>query len=137
MSEDFDPAKHRQLLELLESNQKLEAIKRYRQWTRSSLLDAKNAIEQLRETGTLRWPKQAKDSLEDAEMDEVLEAIERGHKIEACKIYRTYAGCSLKEAKDFVEDLMGELGHASAKTGCLALFIASLLASFATAAMLA
>ena len=137
MPQEFDTEKRSQLLELLESNRKLEAVKLYREWTRSSLRDAKNAVEQLEETGTLHWPEPDGESLNDAAMDEVIEAIERGQKIEACKIYKTHTGCSLKEAKEFVESLMGELGQTPAKAGCLLLFLGGLLATLATAATLA
>ncbi|MEO1526116.1 MAG: hypothetical protein AAFX06_11815 [Planctomycetota bacterium] len=135
MTQDFDPQKRSELLDLLQANRKLEAVKRYREWTRSSLLDAKNAVEQLQETGTLHWPQTEGESLDDAAMDEVLEAIERGQKIEACKLYRGHAGCTLKEAKEFVESLMGELGHSS-KAGCLVVLLAALLVT-ATAVTLA
>ena len=137
MSQAFDPDKRNELHELLQASRKLEAVKLYREWTRSSLLDAKNAVEQLQDTGTLHWPEPSGEALDEAAMDEVLDAIEQGQKIEACKRYVGHTGCSLKEAKDFVEGLMGELGQQPSKSGCLLLFISGLLATAAATTMLA
>ncbi len=36
---------------------------------------------------------------------EVVEALKNGDKIEAIRVYRDHSGASLKEAKDFVEEL--------------------------------
>jgi hypothetical protein len=37
---------------------------------------------------------------------EILDALQRGEKIEAIKLYREVTGVGLKEAKDFVDELM-------------------------------
>jgi ribosomal protein L7/L12 len=39
---------------------------------------------------------------------DVIEAVERGEKIEAIKRYRAATGADLREAKEFVEDLQRE-----------------------------
>jgi hypothetical protein len=71
----------------------------------------------------------------------IKEAIFKGRKIEAIKLYRDATGAGLKEAKDAVEKLEGELKAASpdkfskpSSKGCLgsvaivcALFIAAVL----------
>ena len=37
--------------------------------------------------------------------DEVVEALKRGDKIQAIKVYRAVTGIGLKEAKEYVEDV--------------------------------
>jgi ribosomal protein L7/L12 len=43
---------------------------------------------------------------------EITDAVQRGRKIEAIKIYRASTGVGLKEAKDFVEELQRRAGLA-------------------------
>jgi ribosomal protein L7/L12 len=39
-----------------------------------------------------------------------VEALRRGHKIEAIKLYRQATGVGLKEAKDFIDDVQRRAG---------------------------
>ena len=41
---------------------------------------------------------------------DVVDALQRGEKIEAIKSYRSAAGLGLKEAKDFIEDIQRRAG---------------------------
>lgn len=42
--------------------------------------------------------------------DEVLYYLQRGERIEAIKAYREYSGVGLKEAKDYVDELIRQSG---------------------------
>jgi ribosomal protein L7/L12 len=41
----------------------------------------------------------------------VIEAIQRGEKIQAIKLYREASGATLKDAKDFIEEVQRRTGH--------------------------
>jgi len=66
------------------------------------------------------------DQLTDEQMDQVMEALEAGRKIDAIKIYREATGKGLKDSKEFVEALMVKLkaedperfARASGAAGC-------------------
>ncbi len=45
-------------------------------------------------------------------LPEVVEALQQSQKIKAIKLYRQYSGTSLKEAKDFIEELQRRTGLA-------------------------
>lgn len=49
------------------------------------------------------------ESLSDEEMEAVVEALAQGRKIEAIKIYREASGKGLRQAKEFIEDLIPKL----------------------------
>jgi len=69
------------------------------------------------------------------------QALFHGRKIEAIKLYRTVAGCDLKEAKDAVERRDGELRtrdpslFADKKSGCLAVALLTLFCGLAVWAL--
>lgn len=75
------------------------------------------------------------EQLSDAVQKQMADALAAGQKIEAIKIYRAATGEGLKEAKDFVEDLVPKLVEqdpetygklASAKgTGCTSMLVAA------------
>lgn len=116
-----------QLREQLHAGRKISAIKLYRQHTGASLVAAKNYVEGLaagRDLGTDDLPGQ----LPGTQLDEVLDAIEAGKKLEAVKLYKESSGVSLMEAKEFIENLMRELeidreGSAPRGTGCGAVIL--------------
>jgi ribosomal protein L7/L12 len=111
---------------LLEQGKKLEAVKRYKEQTDVSLLEAKNAVEAI-ESGDLP----PKPPVPDDEMEaELLRLLEAGDKIEACKLYRNRTGVQLIEAKQAVEALAARHGIASkAGGGCAGVLLAIVVAA--------
>lgn len=108
MSAELTDEQAEQIGQLLQAGRKLEAVKLYREWTGSSLLDAKQRVERLPidRQGPSAPPQ---PDLGDDPMDQILDAIRHGHKLQAVKLYRQRSGVSLKEAKEFVESLTKEL----------------------------
>ena len=47
--------------------------------------------------------------LNDDQRQEILDAIKANRKIDAIKMYREYTGFGLKESKEFIEELTGNL----------------------------
>ncbi|KAA5540515.1 hypothetical protein FYK55_21155 [Roseiconus nitratireducens] len=124
-----EPLSSPQLDELradLRDGQKLAAIKRYREWTGCSLIDAKHFVDALQSQGATGevspTSSDAMEELSDDQMDQVLDAIERGEKLRAVKLYLTFTGKSLRESKDLVESIIDELGVGGKgpdnRTGC-------------------
>ena len=110
---------------LLDSGLKLEAVRRYREFTGTSLFVAKEHVGQIQRTGNyndLSEAVPAGGTIGDEEMEHILDAIEQGEKNNAIKIYKDATGQSLRDSKEFVEKLMGELEildpNAVGKTGC-------------------
>lgn len=70
------------------------------------------------------------ESISDDQIREITDALLAGRKIEAIKIYREATGTSLKEAKDFIDDLSATLRgkHPDkfpvTKAGCASILIA-------------
>lgn len=110
-----------EIREQLQTGHKLNAVKMYRKWTGSSLVEAKKSVEKIAagvDVGTSFG-----DELPGNEMDEILNAIQQGQKLQAVKLYKQSSGCSLKDSKDFIENLMKELeiadpGSFSTAGGC-------------------
>ena len=94
-----------ELLQFVQAGQKIEAIRRLREATGSSLVEAKDAIEALevgRQVALLGGTPPPPAS--DAER-EILDLVRGGNKIAAIKLHRERTGTGLKEAKDAVETL--------------------------------
>lgn len=122
-----------QIFRLLQNEGKLAAVKRYKEMTNCSLFVAKSHVEEMQATG-----KRPEDSAEailrggeltDQEIDQILDAIRSGKKIEAVKIYKIRTEKSLRDSKEFIERLMQELeisdSEENGKTGCsILLFVA-------------
>ena len=94
----------RQIRELIARDQKIAAIKLYREATNSSLKDAKDAVEAMEVGATVNFsiPEQT------GEPDFFLEnrikrLLAERKKIEAVRAYREAYNCGLKEAKDAVD----------------------------------
>lgn len=101
---------------LLDQDQKIAAIKLYREETGTSLADAKEAVESLQAGRGLRIP--ARDIPDGFEGD-VLRLLSAGKKISAIKLYRERTGVGLKEAKEAVEAIGERHGLAVRGSGCL------------------
>lgn len=81
----------------LRRGKKIEAIKLYIEATGVELKEAKDAVETMKVGSPPPLPSPA------AALATVHEALLRGDKIEAIKLYREATGVGLKEAKDAVE----------------------------------
>lgn len=102
---------------LLESGNKILAIKRYREETGVGLAEAKAAVESLETSGSFTEIVQPDDS---DLTQQIVHLLGRGEKIEAIKIYRQRFSVGLKEAKEAVERLGEQNGiPVSSGSGCL------------------
>ncbi|MCA9267824.1 MAG: hypothetical protein KDA41_05110 [Planctomycetales bacterium] len=109
---------------LLDADQKIEAVKLYREETAASLAEAKEAVEALQAGRGLpvETPKDAA-GIE----SEVLRLLGQRKKIEAIKLYRQHAGGGLKEAKEAVEALGERHGLDVRGSGCLGVVLCLVL----------
>jgi hypothetical protein len=90
-------------------------------------MDAKRFVESLPvapESTELR-PSESSGSLSDDLMDEILDAVHAGRKLEAVKLYKEATGSSLADSKQAIENLTRELesaqpGSVVQEKGCLA-----------------
>jgi ribosomal protein L7/L12 len=126
------------IIKAVEANRKIFAVKIYKDATGESLTASKKAIEELlaalRHDDPGRFSPQFKAD-ESVVMDEILESINKGNHIDAVKQYKDSTGCSLPEAREFIESLTQQLRsenpeevRATKKPGC-ALTLLFVLAS--------
>lgn len=108
---------------------KIAAIKLYKNWTGASLLEAKLWVERLVSNGATATTADVVDvSIDENVMDQILDAIQLGNKLQAVKLYRESSGASLFESKQFIERLMSELGmEEPRRTGCAGIVLALLV----------
>ncbi len=104
-----------ELRRLLQANQKIAAIKLYRERTGASLKEAKDAVDNMARGMLASYPPQqmsASSSTGEEILDELTFEIRRllqaNQKIDAIKLYRQETGASLKEAKDAIDRLEAE-----------------------------
>lgn len=106
MTNDIPPESMDEIIKLIGAGQKLEAVKRYKNLRRTSLLEAKNFIEEL----TDRLEQESPENLAvPPELEGISELIYAGQKLEAVKRYRDQRSVSLVDAKQFIEQLTDEL----------------------------
>ncbi|MCS7470615.1 hypothetical protein NZK35_28520 [Stieleria sp. ICT_E10.1] len=108
-----------QILSAFNNRGKIAAVKLYKDWMKCSLLEAKNAVEAIEHEAKIGEVSQPAppDSVEsDHAMDQVDQAIARGKKLEAVKLYRQRSGKSLAECKAFVESRMDRSRSTSAES---------------------
>jgi ribosomal protein L7/L12 len=91
------------ITDALRADKKIEAIKYHRQMTGWALKESKDAIESLASAIT-RVASSPAALMSLSNVSDFLSFIAAGKKIEAIKELRTMTLCSLKEAKDVVED---------------------------------
>lgn len=115
-----------QLLALIRSGEKIEAVKLFREQTGSSLKEAKDAVEAIERGET---PTQYERSQTEDWQEEVLILLRERHKIEAIKLYRERMGGGLKDAKQAVEALAAKHGIATGGMGCSVSLIALVAAT--------
>lgn len=115
---------------LLSANQKIAAVKLYREQTGVGLAEAKDAVEVCERGGTLPSPgvpataSQGPPVASGSRDALVLEHLLAGRKIDAVKAYRQATGAGLKEAKDAVEELARRHGI-EVSGGCLGVLLVS------------
>lgn len=101
---------------LLDQDQKITAIKLYREQTGAGLAEAKEAVESFQAGGELHALER---KIPEGFKGDVLRLLGDGKKIQAIKIYREHTGVGLKEAKDAVEALGEKHGLVVRGSGCL------------------
>jgi large subunit ribosomal protein L7/L12 len=119
-----------QVRSLLDQNQKIEAVKIYREQTGVSLSEAKQAVEAMQAGAGPPSPSDIGGDLE----AELLRLLGRGDKLKAVKLYKDQKGTSLLEAKQAVESLAARHGLVTQRAGCLGMVVAVILAVIALGA---
>lgn len=92
-----------QVQALMQSGNKIEAIKVYRQATGVGLKEAKDAVEAVEGGQALFAPTSAPLVMPGDLQGQVQALLQSDNKIEAIKVYREATGAGLQEAKDAVE----------------------------------
>ncbi|MDV6032050.1 MAG: hypothetical protein F9B45_18550 [Phycisphaera sp. RhM] len=108
-----------QILSEFHTRGKIAAVKLYKDWMKCSLLEAKNAVEAIErdaEIGESYQPAPPDSAESERAMHQVDQAIARGKKLEAVKLYRQLSGKSLVECKAFVESRMDRSQSTSAES---------------------
>ena len=136
---DLSPEQIEEILLAVNVGRKIEAIKLYRKWKNCSLMIAKNHIERIQQAGEyveFHDTESGDGEIADDHMEQILDAIQIGNKIEAVKIYKSCTGESLMNSKLFIEKLMKELeisdpSFVGKNPGCvLCLFCFSVISYF-------
>ena len=119
-----------EIVRAISAQKKLDAVKLYKDASGSSLLEAKTAVESL-EAEILERDLGSTDEkipeMTGHPRDEIIDAVIRGKKLDAVKLYKESAGVSLREAKEFIEDLTEKMRQENpgqfreGKSGCLGL----------------
>lgn len=110
-----------ELLDLLRSGHKIEAIKLYRQYTGQGLAEAKTAVERLEKEGVLSERHTAVDADLEAQ---IMALLGQGSTIEAIKLVRDRTGASVKSAHQQVQQVGAKLGiRVSERSGCLSCIV--------------
>jgi len=126
--------------ETMRAGNKIDAIKLYREYTGAGLADAKEAVEKIEEGISLealvsRFSPVASSapipvSVQPERVKWIQEALFKGDKIEAIKLYRDGTNLGLKESKEAVEKIEDALRLQSperftgkAGKGCLGLMV--------------
>ena len=93
-----------QIKEMLAADNKIAAIKLYREITGVGLAEAKNAVEAVQRGESLEIPAAISvDGLDSSLENRIKHYISQEKKIEAIKIYQEAYKCGLKEAKGAVD----------------------------------
>ncbi len=109
---------------LLHHDQKIEAIKLYRERTGVGLKEAKDAVEAIQRGERPLDPAESDNSFHQT----LVSLLKQGRKIDAIKVYREVTGSGLKESKEVVESIAARYGlSGSQRIGCLGLIVLSLV----------
>jgi ribosomal protein L7/L12 len=129
---EITDAQDNEIRDEMRAGRKLDAIKLYKDWTGSSLADARIYVD-----GLAVHPDV---SIEDiggydvdqgigvGQIDQILDALEAGKKLDAIKIYKERSGLMLMESKKCIEDLIEELGIEDRASGCSLLLLLPIVA---------
>lgn len=117
------------ILEAIESNQKILAIKLYREATGSDLRDAKDFVEEL----TAKLTESETPPPVDLEQT-VLQHLREGDKLAAIKLYREATGTGLRAAKEAVER-MASRHNVPVSSGCSGVLLFAITAFSLVAAI--
>lgn len=107
------------LTDLIQTGQKIEAVKQYRERTGSGLKEAQDAVEALERGERLPTPKANLTTVD----QDVVSLVRDGKKIAAIKLYRDKTGVELAEAKAAVEALATEYGVQARGSGCASVLL--------------
>lgn len=101
----------------VQAGNKIAAVKLYRDWTGSSLLEAKQFVDGV---DGRSGPITAgfAEGVDAEQIDRILDALQSGKKLDAIKLYKEASGKPLMEAKAFIEGLMTELEIEDSSRGC-------------------
>ncbi|OYP30430.1 hypothetical protein [Rhodopirellula sp. MGV] len=122
--------------QLVTEGKKVAAVRLVRERQRCTLREALDVVDSI-ECGEQVELGEQVNTLDDDEMDRVLDAIEQGRTLAAIKLYREATGRDLRESKEFVENLIRRMGSGSPKStsgGCFGLLM--IAASLAAAPIL-
>ena len=97
------PEHVRKLHELIHAKQLLNAVQFYQQATGVSLVEAKEAVEDMARNEFTKPPSSERDRDDQVMEGKIRSLLSKNKKIDAIKIYREEYGVGLKEAKDAVE----------------------------------
>ena len=109
-----------EILQLLSQDRKIEAIKRYREVTGTGLAEAKSVVEAIERGVRIDATNLVPPLPATPEqlMAEVLQLVREGRYVWAIKRYRESTGTQLKDAKEAVDRLCRANGLEPPKSGC-------------------
>ena len=93
-----------QILKLCEKGRTVDAVRLYKDVMDAGLAESKNYVDNLIENLMKNQPE-TKNSLE----NQVITLIKKGQKLQAVKLYLDNTGCSLMQAKNYVDVLAEKL----------------------------
>lgn len=108
MKNQFSPEQIEQLIRQFENHGMLSAVKECRKMSDCTLLDAKHFIESLA-VGEEVASADSNQHFDLEEMDQILDLIQSGKKLEAIKVHKESTRTTLLKSKEFIENLMHEL----------------------------
>jgi len=111
------PEVEERIVELLRQGNKVQAIKDYSQSTGAGLKESKEAVEALSNQQAMGEDKDRSEIVE-----QIVESLRQGNKIQAIKDYRESTGAGLKESKEAIEALIQKY-DISMKSGCASMLL--------------
>ena len=137
MDSQLTDAQVDQIRKKLGDGRKIDACKLYRGFTGSSLREAKQFVENL-SSGDPPI-SDAKEGSEEALVEQILDLLEAGCKLDAVRIYKDHTGKSILESKTFIESLIDEfeiLEKPNSQSGCAGLILIFVVLGFILQSML-
>lgn len=125
MKKELSAADEKAIADLIDRDEKIAAIKLYREKTGAGLADAKAAVE--------NFPPPAHPEIgvepvrAPADLTPIIHQLQRHGTIGAVKAYREQTGCGLRDAKLAVDEIARKQGITPRRGGCLGILILFLL----------